>query len=164
MQSLTASVALMPEVEVTPPSGTAEPADAVAPHHGAGARAAVSRAVAQVKITGQRLAHPQMSAESLCLTPTSNPECQAAFDVALRSELEVPDVVVTASGSAAIVGPHGAQPLHFQKHAPWVRRLEAISREGIPFMRIPHGPDRELVVGINRKGVLGFSLKEKNEN
>ena len=105
-----------------------------------------------------------MSAESLCLTPSSNPECQAAFNAALRSELEPADVVVTASGSAEVVGPRGAQPLHFQKHAPWVRRLETIGKEGIPFVRIPRGPDSEVVVGINRKGVLGFSLKQKSDN
>ena len=162
MEPMTPSV--MPIAEPTPPSGSAEP-DGVAVHNGnRGARAAVSRAIEHVKVSAQRLARPPMSAENLCLTPSSNPDCEAAFNAALRSELERADVVVTAHGSAEVVGPRGAQPLHFQKHAPWVRRLETIGKEGIPFVRIPHGPDREVVVGINRKGLLGFSVRQKSEN
>jgi hypothetical protein len=104
-----------------------------------------------------------LSAANLCLAPSSNPACEATFNAALRSALAPADVVVTAEGSAEIVGPRGARPLRFQKHAPWVRRLETIGKEGIPFMRIPRGPDREVVVGINRKGVLGVSLHERRE-
>ena len=31
----------------------------------------------------------------------------------------------------------------------------------VQFAKVPRGPDRELVIGINRKGVLGFTLQEK---
>ena len=55
---------------------------------------------------------------------------------------------------------HGMQPLRFQKRAPWVRRLGTIGKEGIPFVRVPRGPQSEFIVGINRKGVLGFQLKQ----
>ena len=102
---------------------------------------------------------PRITIASLCLAPRSNPECEATFNAALRSALAPAGVAVTADGSTQIVGPHGVQPLPFQKHAPWVRRLETLGKEGIPFMRIPRGPDREVVVGINRKGVLGVSLQ-----
>jgi hypothetical protein len=106
---------------------------------------------------------PRLSAESLCLAPGSSAACQATFSAALRNTLAPADVVVSASGSAEIVGPRGAQPLRFQKHAPWVRRLETIGKEGIPFVRIPHGTDQEVVVGISRKGVLGVSLRERRD-
>ncbi len=38
--------------------------------------------------------------------------------------------------------------------------METVAREGIPFVRVPRGPGRELIVGINRKGLLGVSLKD----
>lgn len=114
-----------------------------------------------------KLAHraKMISTGNLCMNAGSNSECEAAFAAALRSStalgasMEPADVVVSAS-APAMVGPRGAEPLHFQKRAPWVRRLETIGKEGIPFVRVPRGPDSELVVGINRKGVLGFSLKQ----
>jgi hypothetical protein len=45
-----------------------------------------------------------------------------------------------------------------------VRRVEALAEDGIAFKRLRHGPDRELVIGINTDGVLGFSLNEKSRN
>jgi hypothetical protein len=44
-----------------------------------------------------------------------------------------------------------------------VRRLERIGKEGIAFVRVPRGPGRELVIGINRKGVLGFQLRQVSD-
>lgn len=93
----------------------------------------------------------------------SDPDCQMTFDAALRSTA-TDEVVVTAQGMGSASSANdrfrGAQPLQFQKRAPWVRRLERLGKEGIPFFRVPHGPDSELVVGINRKGRLGFEMKQ----
>ena len=94
------------------------------------------------------------------MSPGSSRECEAAFRNALRSSLDEPEVVVRAVGFAGGVKLKGAEPLRFQKRAAWVRRLETLGKEGIPFVRIPQGPDSELVVGITRKGLLGVSLKE----
>jgi hypothetical protein len=106
--------------------------------------------------------HRPTSLAQFCVGPgaaiASSPECEAAFAAALKaSEDSTAQVVVTADG---VVGPRGAEPLHFQKRAPWVRRLETLGKEGIPFVRVPQGPGSELVIGINRKGVLGFQLKQ----
>lgn len=150
VEPVATSVAALPEVEPTPAGGSAIPENAPTPP--------------PPKLHAQpRPQRPQLSAASLCLSPGSNPECEAAFHAALASTLEPADVVVTASGSADIGGAHAVQPLHFQKRAPWVRRLETIGKEGIPFVRIPRGTDREFVVGINRKGVLGVSLRERHD-
>ena len=96
---------------------------------------------------------------NLCVNVDSNPTCDAAFAAALQSVNSPADVVVTAPRDAD-TSSHGMQPLRFQKRAPWVRRLETIGKEGIPFVRVPRGPESELIVGINRKGVLGFQLKQ----
>ena len=96
---------------------------------------------------------------NLCVNVDSNPTCDAAFAAALQSVNTSADVVVTAA-RAGESSAHGMQPLRFQKRAPWVRRLETIGKEGIPFVRVPRGPESELVVGINRKGVLGFQLRQ----
>jgi hypothetical protein len=98
---------------------------------------------------------------NLCMNLGSNPECEATFTRALQSANdEAASVVVTATGTGNMKGPHGIQPLRFQKRAPWVRRLDTLSKDGIAFFRVPRGPQNELVVGINRKGVLGFQLRK----
>lgn len=96
---------------------------------------------------------------NLCVNVDSNPTCDAAFAAALQTVDSSADVVVTSTRESAS-NSHGMQPLRFQKRAPWVRRLETIGKEGIPFVRVPRGPESELVVGINRKGVLGFQLRQ----
>jgi hypothetical protein len=87
----------------------------------------------------------------------TSPECEASFTHALGAVDDPDEVVVTAD---AVTTMKGAEPLHFQKRAPWVRRLERIGKEGIAFVRVPRGPGRELVIGINRKGMLGFQLRD----
>jgi hypothetical protein len=96
---------------------------------------------------------PGISRERLCVNPGASHECQAAFAAALQSTL----MPVALEDDAA------HQPLRFHKRAAWMRRLETLGKEGIPFMRVPRGPDNELVVGIDRKGVLGFSLQQVSE-
>jgi hypothetical protein len=98
--------------------------------------------------------------EQLCVGPGSNAECAASFAAALKSAETTPELVVAATSLQPAVGLRGATPLRFQKRAPWVRRLETLGKEGLPFVRVPRGPDNELVIGINRKGVLGFQLKQ----
>jgi hypothetical protein len=108
------------------------------------------------------------AAPRVCLDPgslASQPDCQATLDAALQSANDTEEEVVVTARSAAVsdVGRfRGAQPLQFQKRAPWVRRLERLGKEGIPFFRVPRGPDSEWVVGINRKGRLGFEMKRVN--
>lgn len=109
----------------------------------------------------------KIPAANLCVNVDSNPTCDAAFAAALQSVAGMSQVSVASMSQLQVVvsapreaGPHGIQPLRFQKRAPWVRRLETLGKEGIPFARVPQGPDSELVVGINRKGVLGFELKQ----
>jgi hypothetical protein len=90
----------------------------------------------------------RLSTETLCMNPSAQSECQAAFAAALQSVRVVEPT------------PGATEPLRFHKRAAWIRKLETIGKEGIPFMRVPRGPDNELVVGIDRNGVLGFSLQK----
>ena len=90
----------------------------------------------------------------LCVNSSGHRECQAAFAAALRSA-NLPAAVETTA--------EAHEPLRFQKRAAWVRRLETIGKEGIPFVRVPRGPENELVVGIDRKGMLGFSLRQVSD-
>jgi hypothetical protein len=50
----------------------------------------------------------------------------------------------------------------FDNEPQWVRRIEAISEEGIAFKRMRRGNDHELLIGISRDGVLGFSIEERS--
>ncbi len=85
------------------------------------------------------------------MSPSAQRECEATFASALQS-VQMEEPAVTPS-----------EPLRFHERASWVRRLETIGKEGIPFMRVPRGPENELVVGIDRNGVLGFSLQKAGE-
>jgi hypothetical protein len=91
---------------------------------------------------------------------TTSRECEASFAHALQAVDDPDQVVVTATAVSTL---KGVEPLRFQKRAPWVRRLERIGKEGIAFVRLPRGPDRELVIGVNRKGVLGFQLRQLSD-
>lgn len=91
------------------------------------------------------------------ITISASDECAAAFAHALNAVDDPEQVVVTATAVSTL---KGVEPLRFQKRAPWVRRLEAIGKEGIAFVRVPRGQDRELVIGISRRGVLGVQLKQ----
>lgn len=52
-------------------------------------------------------------------------------------------------------------PLLFDETPQWRRRIEALSQDGIAFKRLRRGTDHEVVIGITREGVLGFSLEER---
>jgi hypothetical protein len=108
-----------------------------------------------------RIAQRTIPVANLCVNVDSNPTCDAAFAAALESaSSSAEEVVVTSTRVNASSSSHGMQPLKFQKRAPWVRRLETLGKEGIPFVRVAHGPESEWVVGISRKGVLGVQLKQ----
>jgi hypothetical protein len=107
--------------------------------------------VPKVRVAQREPPARQLSAETLCMSPSAQRECQAAFAAALQS-VRVEDRT-----------PGAAEPLRFHKRAAWIRKLETIGKEGIPFMRVPRGPDNELVVGIDRNGVLGFSLQKTGD-
>ncbi len=97
----------------------------------------------------------RLSAETLCVSPSAQRECQAEFAAALQAAI-LPAAITEDPASAT-------EPLRFHKRASWIRRLETIGKEGIPFMRVPRGPDNELVLGIDRNGVLGFSLQKTSD-
>jgi hypothetical protein len=107
--------------------------------------------VPKVRVAERESPAPGPSAETLCMSPSAQSECQAAFAAALQS-VRVEEFA-----------PGSAEPLRFHKRAAWIRKLETIGKEGIPFMRVPRGPDNELVVGIDRNGVLGFSLQKASD-
>lgn len=130
----------------------------------AGALAVTAMLAAPAHADEQRHTHivrHTIPVANLCVNVDSNPTCDAAFAAALdASSSPTADVVVTGAREYGSVSAHGMQPLRFQKRAAWVRRLETIGKEGIPFVRVARGPESELVVGISRKGVLGFQLKQ----
>jgi hypothetical protein len=94
----------------------------------------------------------RLSREMLCVSPGSSHACQATFAAVLRSADPLPSAFDDRATAR--------EPLRFHKRAAWVRRLETVGKEGIPFVRVPRGPENELVVGIDRNGVLGFSLRQ----
>lgn len=109
----------------------------------------------------------------ICLD-ASRPACRRMFERALGTNAAAapgPSAAASSAGAAgADVDGAGAanpagemlagEPLHFSSKPEWVRRLDRLGREGLPFARMPRGPDHELVIGINRKGVLGAFLME----
>lgn len=95
----------------------------------------------------------KLSRETLCVSPGASHECQTTFAAVLQ----------TAALPSAIEERAAHEPLRFHKRAAWVRRLETLGKEGIPFVRVPRGPENELVVGIDRHGTLGFSLRQVSD-
>jgi hypothetical protein len=55
---------------------------------------------------------------------------------------------------------HESLPLRFNTDPEWKKRAQVLAREGLTFLRMPAGGSRELTVGINRHGMLGFALKD----
>lgn len=98
-----------------------------------------------------------------CLDAT-RPDCRRVFEAALGSMPAAAPPVAGAAGldpgDAVADDASAGEPLHFSSKPEWMRRLDRLGREGLPFVRMPRGPDRELVIGINRKGVLGAFLVE----
>lgn len=90
--------------------------------------------------------------------------CRRAFEAAVERH----------GGFQRVAGgrPLGTQPvsalpesmpaLHFEEAPAWQRRLEHVAEHGILFKRMKRGPDHELLIGLTRHGVLGFSLEERS--
>ena len=97
----------------------------------------------------------KLSREMLCVSPGASHACQATFAAVLQSADSLPSALDERATAH--------EPLRFHKRAAWVRRLETVGKEGIPFVRVPRGPENELVVGIDRNGVLGFSLRQVSD-
>jgi hypothetical protein len=126
-----------------------------------GVRVSIARqSVPKVIVTQQTLATQRahalrkLSPDQLCLDSGTSRECEAEFAAVFQR---------AALSGQALPGTALLAPLRFQKRAAWVRRLETIGKEGIPFMRVSRGPESELVVGIDRKGVLGFSFQQTGD-
>jgi hypothetical protein len=100
----------------------------------------------------------------LCFNDISSPDCRATLARAVGGSI-APSRSFRQPLEASDAHEFASRPeLHFQKRAYWVRRLESIAKEGIPFARFPQSHESELVIGINRKGMLGFTLKQKDDD
>jgi hypothetical protein len=44
----------------------------------------------------------------------------------------------------------------FAERPVWQRRVAIVAHDGLPMIRLRHGTQSDLVVGINRKGFLGI--------
>ena len=103
-----------------------------------------------------------VSRATLCFGASSSAECQAGLTAALSASEPVRSFRQSLGLTTYDVTPD-SRPLHFYKRAYWIRRLESISKEGIPFARVPQGHGNELVIGIDRKGMLGFTFRQKSD-
>jgi hypothetical protein len=124
---------------------------------------ATTRPAAQTTTSKVVATHSKRPPANFCVT-ISTPECRVMLTAVLgasgqrsasfRQPLPAYDAEVGADLPA----------LRFHKRAYWVRRLETIGREGIAFARVPQGRNSEVVIGITRKGRLGFTVVQKGDN
>lgn len=105
----------------------------------------------------------------LCVGGARTPNCRAALDTAPHAALQ--PVVLRgrpqaqrefySSGRLSIAADaREALPLKFNTDPQWKNRAKVMAREGLTFVRVPEGANHEFIVGINRHGMLGFSLKD----
>ena len=106
---------------------------------------------------------------SPCAAMARTPSCRAALDTSLRAAAQAialkgrPDEErgFYASGRlSAASESHEPLPLKFNMDPEWKKHAKVLAREGLTLLRVPQGVGHEFVVGINRHGMLGFSLKD----
>jgi hypothetical protein len=93
-----------------------------------------------------------------CLHAHEQAACRRAFEAAIERQGGF-----TLAPPGDRLGSQRLSPMPtiaFDETPQWRRRIEAVSQEGIAFKRVRRGSDHELLIGINRDGVLGFSLEE----
>jgi hypothetical protein len=97
------------------------------------------------------------------------PTCRAALDTSLRAAAQAvalkgrPEDArgFYASGRlSAAAETREALPLKFNMDPEWKKRAKVLAHEGLTLLRMPEGASHEFVVGINRHGMLGFSLRD----
>jgi hypothetical protein len=134
---------------------------------GCWASAAYAGTLAQLQMQSRAVkSAPRMD---LCLGGARTANCRAAIDTALHAAVQSValkgrplaehELSSAAQPAPAFASPQ-AQPLKFNTDPEWKKRAIVIAHEGLTFMRLPQGASHELVVGINRHGILGFSLKD----
>lgn len=94
-----------------------------------------------------------------CLYAHEQTACRRAFEAAIERQggfVLAPTGERMGTRKIAMMS-----PLLFDETPQWRRRIEALSQDGIEFKRLRRGTDHEVVIGITREGVLGFSLEER---
>jgi hypothetical protein len=134
---------------------------------GLGAQGAYAGTLAQLQLQARAVQSPPRM--DLCVGGARPPSCRAALDIALHAAaqsvvsqgrphsahgLYASDVVVSESREPL--------PVKFNTDPEWKRRAIHVAHEGLTFLRMPQGGGREFTVGINRHGILGFSLTDSS--
>jgi hypothetical protein len=102
----------------------------------------------------------------LCVGIAHSASCRVAFESALRqtSQPEAKGRLYKSLGSRASVVEDTEQvhtiTLKFNEDPEWKRRAKVLAHDGLPFVRLPEGPNHQLLVGITPRGLLGVSLKD----
>jgi hypothetical protein len=128
---------------------------------------ALAGTLAQLQLQSRAVKNaPRMD---LCVGLSRTPNCRAALDTALRSAAPI---IALKGGAQA---PHasyaqvttGAAPesqqsmaLKFNTDPQWKKRALTMAHEGLTLLRMPQSGNREFTVGITRRGMLGFALKD----
>jgi hypothetical protein len=123
------------------------------------------------------LAQLQMQARSvgrapridLCVGGARTLACRAALESALHTQAQAlafkgrADTMPQAYAAAKVSPAFEAReplPLKFNTDPEWKKRAIVMAHEGLTFLRMPQGASHEFLIGINRQGRLGFSLKD----
>lgn len=134
---------------------------------GFGAQVAYAGTLAQLQF--QSRAVKSLLRMDLCVGGARTPRCRAPLDTVLHAAAQT--VVLKgrphsahgfyASG-AVVAESREPLPVKFNTEPEWKKRAILVSHEGLTFLRMPQGGGREFTVGINRLGILGFSLTASN--
>jgi hypothetical protein len=124
---------------------------------------------AQANTAKLRSAVQQMQQQvDLCVGIAHSASCRVAFESALRQTSQPSGVrsspYKSLGNRASLAGEDMDQPhrinLKFNEDSEWKRRVKVLEHDGLPFVRMPQGTNRELIVGITPRGLLGVSLKD----
>lgn len=105
----------------------------------------------------------------LCVGVARSPSCRVAFESALRQTTQPSTTKGRLYESlAASRAPPTSESsefqhqitLRFNEDPEWKRRAKILAKDGLPFMRLPEGPNHQLLVGVTPRGLLGISLKD----
>jgi hypothetical protein len=106
----------------------------------------------------------------LCVGFARSANCRTALETALRATAPASASrgqlyrALAAAHTTPVTADSGLHEhqiaLQFNEDPEWKRRAKVMARDGLPFMRMPQGANRELLVGITPHGTLGFSLKD----
>lgn len=138
---------------------------------GAGTLAQLQLQAHAAKLAPALASHFEMARSShmdLCVGGARTANCRAALETALRTASEASLARTRLYGAIAadrfasvpnVIDPHEIA-LKFNEDPEWKRRAKIMAHDGLPFVRMAEGGNRELIVGITPHGMLGFSLKD----